>query len=571
MSAPTFDVLTSARAWIDQDPDAEARDELTALINDAESDDPATRDTAMADLASRFVGPLEFGTAGLRGAIGAGESRMNRAVVRRAAAGLVDWVQSKVGPDAQVVVGYDARRLSYEFAVDTAAIVTAAGGSALLMPRTLPTPLLAWAVRYLKADAGVMVTASHNPPQDNGYKVYLGGRTASGTGNGVQIVPPADKEIAARIQAAPPANEIPLAESGWGIVSEEIIDAYVDRAVSRTPGPMSRDLSVVLTSMHGVGAEIMERVLRETGFSDVHPVSQQRDPDPAFSTVSFPNPEEDGALDLAFTLAKEVNADIIIANDPDADRCSAAINGHQGWRQLTGDEIGSLLGEEAGRAAALVTEHGTLAASIVSSRQLARIAAAHGLNFEATLTGFKWIARVENLIFGYEEAIGYCVDPEGVRDKDGITAGLALAVLAARLKSDGLTIEDELDRLASIHGVHLTTPVTIRVEDLSIIPATMAHVRANPPQTLGGSQVVSVTDLSEGSEDVPPTDAIVMLTEAEDRVVIRPSGTEPKVKCYLEVIEPVHEGGVADARVRATQRLASFREDVAAMLVLPEA
>ncbi|WP_353067014.1 phospho-sugar mutase [Arcanobacterium hippocoleae] len=503
--------------------------------------------------------------------MGAGSFRMNRAVVRRAAAGLTSWLQAKVGTDAVVVIGYDGRHHSFEFAEDTAAIVTAAGMTALLMPRMLPTPMLAFAVRQLNADAGVMVTASHNPPQDNGYKVYLGARAIDENGRGAQIVPPVDAEIAAQIAAAPAADEIELAASGWQSVPEAVIDEYVktttENIFPRNPG----DLKIVYTAMHGVGLETMQRVFTAAGFTDVTGVPEQIDPDPDFPTVAFPNPEEAGALDLAQTLAKELNADIVIASDPDADRCSAAVPTAAGtWRQLSGDEIGAILGEEVARTA-VSNGHtdGTLAASIVSSRLLAQIAKHHALRFQATLTGFKWISRAEQIIYGYEEAIGFCVNPAAVKDKDGISAALLLATIAARLKTEGKTLLDELDRLAVRHGLYLSAPVTVRVEDLSIIPATMAKIRQKPPAQLAGSEVAEIEDLSAGSATLPPTDAVKILTVNNDRVIIRPSGTEPKVKCYLEVIIPVQSAAdLPAAKEAGLNRLAQFKADMHEVLKL---
>ncbi|WP_124053992.1 phospho-sugar mutase [Arcanobacterium ihumii] len=556
---------TSVQDWIAHDPEEETRAELNAILDAAEAGD----ESAAADLADRFQGTLQFGTAGLRGAMGGGPFRMNRAVVRRAAAGLTAWLRKRVGDDAVVVIGYDARYHSADFARDTAAIVTAAGAKAILMPRNLPTPVLAFAVRFLGADAGVMVTASHNPPQDNGYKVYLGGRSIDTDGNGVQIVPPVDAEIAAEIAAAPFADEVPMAESGWGTVEESVIDAYVEEAAS-VAGEGSRDIKIVYTAMHGVGTETMMKVFKKAGFNNVVGVPEQIEPDPAFPTVAFPNPEEPGALDLAIALAKKENADIVIASDPDADRCSAAIPlGDGEWRQLSGDEIGSLLGECVAIAAKSAGHTGNLASSIVSSRLLEKIAHSHGLGYKATLTGFKWIARAPEIIFGYEEAIGFCVKPDAVKDKDGISAGALLASLTGRLHNEGSGLQGELDRIAVREGLYLSGPVTIRVEDLSIIPATMAKVRQFPPTTLVGSQVASIVDLSQGTEALPPTDAVMIHTEANDRVIIRPSGTEPKVKCYLEVIEPVGDASeLPAAKERAAARLAQFKLDMAEVLKL---
>lgn len=549
-------------SWIAHDPDPKTRAELTQLKEQAANGDAG----AQAELDDRFSGPLEFGTAGLRGEMAGGPHRMNRAVVRKAAAGLVDFLQEEVGRDALLVIGYDARHNSKDFALDTAAVATAAGARAMIYPHHVPTPLLAWAVRHLNADAGVMVTASHNPPRDNGYKVYLGGRAVSGGAQGVQIVPPYDAKIAEKIAATSDADEIPLATTGWTEIGEDVIEAYLERAASLVPHQNFSDLKIVLTSMHGVGGETMKEVLARAGFTNVTEVAEQAQPDPGFPTVAFPNPEEPGALDLALSKAASLKADLVIANDPDADRCSAAIPTPNGWRQLNGDEIGSLLGDQIAKIGAITG--GTLASSIVSSRLLKEIAGRHGLTHVSTLTGFKWIARVPQLIFGYEEAIGFCVDPDGVRDKDGITAGLLLAHVAAQLRSKNKTIGEQLDHLAETHGVYLTAPVTIRVDDLSLMPATMAHLRANPPTQLAGSLVTSVEDLSEGSQALPPTDAIVILNELGDRAVVRPSGTEPKVKCYLEVIEPVTQS-LDSSRAAASSRMAQLQADMSKALTLP--
>ena len=559
----TSQLFDDVAAWIAADPSASDRAELEALLAAAKAGDA----DATADLEDRFSGTLQFGTAGLRGVMEAGPNRMNAAVVRRAAAGLVAWLKETVADDFVVVIGYDARYHSDEFARDTAAIVTAAGGTAHLMPFQLPTPLLAYAVRKYGADAGVMVTASHNPPKDNGYKVYLGGRAASADGNGVQIIPPVDSEIAAKIAAAPAANEVPMAE-GWNVIPASIVDDYVaDTLAQVADGP--RDLKIVYTAMHGVGKSLVHPLLEAAGFTDVVDVPSQIEPDPDFPTVAFPNPEEAGALDEAIKVAQEVGADIIIASDPDADRCSAAIPTPSGWRQLSGDEIGSVLGEQVGAAAAAAGTKGSLASSIVSSQLLSQIAAHHGLDYHSTLTGFKWIARAKDILFGYEEAIGFCSYPELVKDKDGVSTALVLAITAAKMKAEDKSIQDVLDALAIRHGLYLTAPVTVRVDDLSIIPATMAKVRNEPPTELLGLPVASIEDLSEGNADLPPTDALRIRTSEGDRVIVRPSGTEPKVKCYLEVIVPV---AVADslpqAREAAKERMERFKADVAQMLTL---
>ncbi|MDO4792479.1 MAG: phospho-sugar mutase, partial [Buchananella hordeovulneris] len=420
----------AVKDWITADVDPATQEELRALLAAAESGDAA----ASADLADRFDGTLQFGTAGLRGAIGGGPNRMNRAVVIRAAAGLMAYLREVVGEEPVVVVGYDARHGSADFARDTAAVVTAAGGKAWMMPRTLPTPVLAFATAALDADAGVMVTASHNPPQDNGYKVYLGGRAVTDAGQGAQIVPPHDALIAAQIEAAPAAADVPRAESGWQEVDEAVVTRYLARVAAlpttRVNPSQAGALRIVLTSMHGVGSWTARQALAVCGFTDVHEVAAQAEPDPDFPTVQFPNPEEPGALDLAYELASEVGADLILANDPDADRCSAAIPGPDGgWVQLTGDEVGCLLGEQMARLVATARSMGAgdvakasaaggevgpaparhvLANSVVSSRLLGKIAASHGLGHATTLTGFKWISRVPGLVFGYEEALGYC-------------------------------------------------------------------------------------------------------------------------------------------------------------------
>ncbi|WP_216387045.1 phospho-sugar mutase [Arcanobacterium phocae] len=557
--------VTEVEEWIAHDPDKNTAAEVAELLSKAQGGDKV----AEAELTDRFQGFLEFGTAGLRGCMAGGPHRMNRAVVRRAAYGLTAWLKEKVGDDALVVIGYDARYNSADFAADTAAIVTAAGMRAKIMPRALPTPVLAFAVRHFDADAGVMVTASHNPAQDNGYKVYTGGRAIDENGRGSQIVPPVDSEIAAYIKSAPAADEIKLAESGWGVIDEEFIDTYVSTTVATISPDTPRDVKIVYTAMHGVGAEVMRRVLADAGFKDVVEVAEQNTPDPDFPTVSFPNPEEPGALDLAIALAKKENADLVIASDPDADRASAAVPINGEWTQLSGDEIGSLLGEQVAARIEAEGGNGTLANSIVSSQLLEQIAHHHGLDYEATLTGFKWISRAHNISFGYEEAIGFCVDPEHVKDKDGLSAGLLIAQTAATLKTQNKGLRDELDRIATdIGALYLTAPVTIRVDDLSIIPATMDKVRSNPPKVLLGSAVSSIVDLSNGTDQLPPTNAMVLRTEDGDRAIVRPSGTEPKVKCYLEVIVPLEGRDINEVRTLASERLTRFKAEMGEVLKL---
>ncbi|MFE4535175.1 phospho-sugar mutase [Streptomyces scopuliridis] len=542
------DLIARAKAWQAEDPDSDTREELGKII---EAGDTGT-------LAERFAGTLQFGTAGLRGELGAGPMRMNRAVVIRAAAGLAAYLIAQGHGDGLVVIGYDARYKSADFARDTAAVMTGAGLRAAVLPRPLPTPVLAFAVRHLGAVAGVEVTASHNPPQDNGYKVYLSG--------GSQIVPPADGEIAARIAAVGPLAGVARPDDGWEILGDEVLTAYLARTDAvLTPGT-PRTARVVHTALHGVGTETLLAAFARAGFPEPALVAEQAEPDPAFPTVAFPNPEEPGAMDLAFATARRVRPDLIIANDPDADRCAVAVpddTAVSGWRMLTGDEVGALL------AAHLVHKGatGTFAESIVSSSLLGRIAGAAELGYEETLTGFKWIARVEGLRYGYEEALGYCVDPDGVRDKDGITAALLVAELASELKAKDRTLADLLDDLAVTHGLHATDQLSVRVQVLSLITDAMRRLRENPPKELAGLTVVSTEDLTRGTDTLPPTDGLRYHLEGayRARVIVRPSGTEPKLKCYLEVVIPVEDAtALATARTTATATLAAMKRDLAA-------
>ncbi|SEJ33421.1 phospho-sugar mutase [Demequina mangrovi] len=564
------ELLAKAEAWIEDDPDGVTREELAGVLEAAVGGSA----DALADLEDRFRGFLEFGTAGLRGRIGAGPNRMNRAVVIRAAAGLARFMTDALaelgapGP-GRVVIGYDARHGSHDFALDTAAVMTAAGHEALLLPRTLPTPVLAFATRLLDADAGVMVTASHNPPQDNGYKVYLGGRIVTDEGQGAQIVPPYDAEIAARIAAIRSVESVPRAADGWQVLGEGVIDDYVARVATLggdlAPVAARRAATrIVLTPLHGVGGETIERVLRSAGFTDLHTVVEQAEPDPDFPTVDFPNPEEKGAIDLALALASSVEADLVIANDPDADRCAVATMVDGRWTMLHGDVVGSLLGERV----ASMTPAGShvLANSIVSSQQLGAIASAHGLGHANTLTGFKWIGRTPRMVFGYEEALGYCVAPELVRDKDGISAALLMADFVSELKEAGRSLSDAIDDLARAYGVYLTSQVSARYADLAEIPATMARLMASPPATLAGSPVVATDDMSQGFRGLPGTTGLHLAAESGARVIVRPSGTEPKVKAYLEVVVPVSGDDVAGAKAAAAETMEALRADVTTAL-----
>lgn len=544
------DIREQARRWLADDPDPASRDELTAVLDRLPTSAP--------ELADRFAGPLTFGTAGLRGPLRAGPNGMNLAVVTQAAAGLVGWLAAQ-GGTGPLVIGYDARHGSRQFAERTAQVATGAGRPALLLPRPLPTPVLAYAVRRLGAVAGVMVTASHNPPQDNGYKVYLGAELGGELGAGAQIVPPADAGIEAAIRAVGPLTEVPLGRPGE-VLGDDLVASYVERATAVIAPDGSRDLTVAYTPLHGVGAAVLTAAFARAGFPVPGVVPGQAEPDPEFPTVSFPNPEEPGAVDLLIALADSTGADLAIANDPDADRCAVVVrDGDTGWRMLRGDEVGALLADHLMRRG--VT--GLYATTIVSSSLLRAMCAARGLPYDETLTGFKWIVRAGGgsapLVYGYEEALGYCVAPDHVRDKDGITAALTVAELAAGLKAQGRTLTDRLDELAAEFGVHHTDQLSVRVDDLREIADAMARIRAATPTTLLGHPVDSTRDL------LPEADVVILRTGAA-RVVIRPSGTEPKLKAYLEVVELVPDGDVAAARARAAAAIAQLRTEIATAL-----
>ncbi|MGW0506948.1 phospho-sugar mutase [Micromonospora sp. NPDC003241] len=570
MAAETTDIDTireQAQRWLADDPDPADQAELRAVLD-------RLPDSA-AELADRFAGPLTFGTAGLRGPLRAGPNGMNLAVVTQAAAGLVAWLAAE-GGTGPLVIGYDARRGSRAFAEQTARVATGAGRPALLLPRPLPTPVLAYAVRQLGAVAGVMVTASHNPPQDNGYKVYLGAELGGDSGAGAQIVPPADTGIEAAIRAVGPLTRVPLGPAGQ-VLGDDLVAGYVSRAVQVVPPGGPRDLTVAYTPLHGVGATVLTAAFAAAGFPTPGVVPEQAEPDADFPTVSFPNPEEPGAVDLLVALADTTGADLAIANDPDADRCAVAVRtpasapsapvaggpsgpaGGAGWRMLRGDEVGVLLADHLMRRG--VT--GLYATTIVSSSLLRAMCTARNLPYGETLTGFKWIVRAGDgsapLVFGYEEALGYCVAPDHVRDKDGITAALTVAELAADLKTQGRTLTDRLDELAAEFGVHHTDQLSVRVDDLRLIADAMARIRAATPDTLLGQPVTEAQDL------LPEADVIILRTGAA-RVVIRPSGTEPKLKAYLEVVEQVADGDVAAARARAESAVGELRGEVARAL-----
>ncbi|GAA1862989.1 phospho-sugar mutase [Microbacterium koreense] len=544
------DLLAAAEAWLAQDPDGETRDELRALLTAARAGDT----DAAASLNDRFSTRLAFGTAGLRGELGAGSNRMNRVLVGQAAAGLAEHLLATSSSDGAptVVIGYDGRRKSDLFARDSAEIFAGAGLRAILLPRMLPTPVLAFAVRHFGADAGVMVTASHNPPNDNGYKVYLG--AAEG---GSQIVSPVDAEIAAcitRVAAEEDVSTLPRSLA-FETASEAVVDAYIDATATVAPADVGTDgFTWVYTAMHGVGWETLARIVERAGYPAPVVVDAQVEPDGTFPTVAFPNPEEPGAMDLAYETARAAGAELIIANDPDADRLAVAVpdaSADGGWRSLTGNQIGLLLGWRAARRAAATgaTEGASLACSLVSSPGLAAVAEHFGLDFHATLTGFKWIARAPGLIFGFEEALGYLVNPETVRDKDGISAAVAMLGLATGARERGETLADLLAEFDATFGAFASDQISVRVDDVSTIARIMSALRETPPRAIGEVEVERVDDLLDGVDDLPPGDVLRYWLTDGSRVIVRPSGTEPKLKLYLDARGD--STAEADARIAA--------------------
>jgi phosphomannomutase len=518
------ELIATAQAWLDQDPDASTREELAQLIASA------TEEAGITALSRRFDARLEFGTAGLRGELGAGSNRMNRVLVGQAAAGFAAYLLSK-DEAPSVVIGYDGRENSEVFARDTAELMAGAGVRAILLPRMLPTPVLAFAVRHLDVSAGVMVTASHNPARDNGYKVYLGGFD-----KGSQIVAPADAEIAAHItRVAEESSVLDLPRSAdFELAGEDVVDEYVRRTAALATAADS-PVTVVYTAMHGVGWEVARRVFAEAGFAEPLVVAEQIAPDAAFPTVAFPNPEEPGALDLAFATATAAGADLIIANDPDADRLAVAIpDGDGGWRRLSGNDVGSLLGWRAAERLANADESGTLAASLVSSPALATIAREYRLDYVETLTGFKWISRAGGLAYGYEEALGYLVDPAKVRDKDGISAAVDFLSLVSELAARGLTLADHELAFAERFGAFASSQISLRVTDLAEIGRLMARLRDAPLAQIGGIRVDHIDDFADGFGSYPPGDILRFALDGDARVIVRPSGTEPKLKVYID-------------------------------------
>jgi phosphomannomutase len=579
------ELRTAVEAWIADDPDEGDRDELRALLDRAwptgvaRSGAEAGGDPgAIAELRDRFADRLHFGTAGLRGVVAAGPNRMNRAVVRAATAAVAGWLTG-AGPagGSSVVVGCDARHRSADFAEEAAGVLAGAGIAVHMLPRPCPTPLLAFAVRHLGTAAGVMITASHNPAADNGYKLYLS--------DGAQVIPPADAEIEKRIAALGPLAQVPVAAAGSPLITrhgDEIAEAYLAAIVAAAGPSAGPALSVVYTPMHGVAGSLMLRALRLAGFAAPHVVAAQAEPDPDFPTVAFPNPEEPGALDLALADARRLGADLVVASDPDGDRLAVAVPDRAGgaaagggsrWRALTGDQVGALLGASllertAGQAA---PEARLVASTVVSSTLLSKIAAAAGVRYAETLTGFKWIARAADnvpgarFVFGYEEALGYAVG-DVVRDKDGFGAALAMLRLAEGTKSAGRSVLDVYDDLERAHGVHLTSQLTLRTADQA---GVMSRLRAAPPDAFGGEPAVGLTDLAAGSGTQPmtgPRADVLIFRLAGGRVVLRPSGTEPKIKCYIEITEPVTGRALAAARAAATARLAPLRAALEALL-----
>ncbi|HEX6424709.1 MAG TPA: phospho-sugar mutase [Acidimicrobiales bacterium] len=561
------ELVAAARAWRADDPDPETRAEVDRLLAPVERGE-SLGDADVAALADRFGARLQFGTAGLRGEMGAGPNRMNRAVVIRATAGLAAHLAATGHGGEAVVVGHDARHRSDRFAGDAAAVLAAAGFPVRLGDRPLPTPVVAFGVTHLRCCAGIQVTASHNPPADNGYKVYLG--------DGAQIVPPADAEISARIDEVGPLASVPLAADGdprIERVGDALVDAYVAGALGQASSREPRDLRVVYTPLHGVGRDVQVEVLVRAGFDAPLVVPQQGDPDPDFPTVSFPNPEEPGALDLALALASRQGADVVLAHDPDADRLAVALpdaDASGGWRALSGDEIGVVLADwllAQGTGADRLVE-----TTIVSSSMLGRLAAARGVAYAETLTGFKWLARAAldrpdlRFVYGYEEALGSCVGTL-VRDKDGITAALAFAELAAAEKAAGRSVLDRLDDLARELGVHATGQRSIRFEGVAgpeRMRAVVDALAASPPADLAGVPVAEVEDLRPGGR-LPPTDAVA-LRGAGVRLIVRPSGTEPKLKCYAEAVVPVGDGlDLAAARERASLTMRAILDEAVAL------
>ena len=536
-------LINEVREWIALDPSPEDAALLQRWLDENNE----------SELRRSFNGFLQFGTAGLRGPIGPGPSCMNRAVVHRAAAGIAAYMKAR--GLTKVVIGRDARYGSEDFTRESAEVFMGAGMAVYVLPRPMATPVLAYATTALGADVGIMVTASQNPPQDNGYKVYLGGTVDGTRYAGSQIVSPADIQIATEISKI---HQLAPKKRGWVDLDDAIFDEYVAKtaALTRSHNP----ISVVYSAMHGVGSESIEAVFNAAGFSEISFVEEQRQPDPAFPTVAFPNPEEPGAIDLSLALAKRIDADIVIANDPDADRCAAAINDPvTGWRMLRGDEVGAILGHYIATTMPESTHGKAFANSIVSSSILKKIAGKHGIEFKETLTGFKWLAKIENLRFGYEEALGYAVDPTSVNDKDGISAALLIAQCAGELKAAGRTMAEYLEEIWATYGFHATEQISIRVKSLAQVDTLLNNLRKNPPQAIGGYALTQADDLENPTDGLPPTNGLRYWFGPDLRVIIRPSGTEAKLKCYIELCAP---------QKAAMEILPALRSELAALMAL---
>ena len=537
-------LISLAKNWAEHDPDTKTKQQVLDLIKDNDID----------KLTSLFSGDLEFGTAGLRSEIGPGQSRMNRAVVIRATYGLCQYLLNKYpNKKPKLIVGNDARHLSDQFAQDVCGVAVSLGLEVFRLPSNLPTPVLAFGVRHIGADAGVMITASHNPPQDNGYKVY--------DHLGAGIIPPMDKEIAQLIKSAPMADEIILG-AGWNEI--DITKQYQQRAAQLVTNNYGQ-IKVAFTPMHGVGQETFDACMKEAGFNPSINVAEQTKPDPDFPTVSFPNPEEPGAMDLLLALAQTIDADVAIANDPDADRCAVAVPEKGNWKVLSGDELGFLLAWWMIEKSKLtnVPLRGQMVASIVSSSLVPKMAQAHGLKGASTLTGVKWMGHLENLIFGYEEAIGYCTDPDFVRDKDGITAALRVVEMISYLKQNNNSVTGILNEIYQEFGVHLTKQLSFRFASVSEAIKITQKLISDSPTKIGEFNVEKVENMNDGIDGLPPTSGI-RITTKNGRIIVRPSGTEPKLKCYLEVI--TKPGNPQTNQAIAIQELDSLAKSVHQLL-----
>ena len=540
-------LVAEVEAWIALDPDPATAATLRTWL--AEENETALRRS--------FAGFLQFGTAGLRGPVGPGPSCMNRAVVGRTAAGIAAYMKKR--GLTTVVIGRDARHGSEEFTQESAEIFTGAGMKVSVLPRPLPTPVLAYAVNALKADVGVMVTASHNPPEDNGYKVYLGGTVDGVLYRGSQIVPPADIEIADEISQI---KTVQPRGNSWTVLNDEVVNEYANITAALISKP--EDLKVVYSAMHGVGTETIQWVFKKSGFAQPILVTEQCAPDPDFLTVKFPNPEEPGAIDLSLEAARSHGADIVIANDPDADRCAAAtLDPATGWRMLRGDEVGAILGYYIASRMPERCTGKSFANSIVSSSLLSKVAERHQIEFHEVLTGFKWLAKIPNLAYGYEEALGYAVDPHTVNDKDGVSAALMLAKIAGQLKTENTTIIEYLDDIWDTFGFHRTEQISIRVDQLSQVDQVLAKLRTNNPESIAGLKVRSFEDLAKPIGDLPATNGLRLRLDENVRIIIRPSGTEAKLKCYIEVVRP--DGSNAE-KAKAEALISTLRGELMTIL-----